>query len=187
MQLRNTADRFGAVSQAFHWIIAGLIVLQYVLASLAEDAPLFQQLTMLARHKSFGILILGLAVLRLLWRLLSGPAPAAPADLPKWQHVAAKVSHAALYALLFLQPLSGWLMSSARGFTVSVFNLFTIPDLVPVNQDLYNLLLKTHEVLATLLFVIVIIHAVAALGHHFIHRNNVLRRMLPVRLKESSS
>lgn len=186
MQLRNTADRFGAVSQVFHWVIAGLIVVQYVLASLAEDAPLFQQLTMIARHKSFGILILGLAVLRLLWRLRGGPAPAAPPG-PKWQHLAARASHVALYTLLFLQPLTGWLMSSARGFTVSVFNLFTIPDLVPVNQDLYNLLHETHEVLASLLFLIVVVHVLAALGHHFIHRNDVLRRMLPVRLKDSQS
>lgn len=181
MQLRNTPVRFGAVSQAFHWVIAGLVILQFVLASLSEDAPLFRQLTMIARHKSFGILILALAVLRLLWRL-AGPAPSAPANIPRWQQLAAKTSHVALYVLLFLQPLSGWLMSSARGFTVSVFNLFSLPDLVPADKELYDLLHETHEVLAALLFWIVIVHVLAALGHHFIHRNNVLRRMLPVKL-----
>lgn len=184
MNLRNTTLRYGAISQLFHWTIVVLIIVQFVLALLSEDAPLFRQLVLLARHKSFGMLILGLAILRLLWRW-TNPTPPVPATMPAWQRIVAHVTHVALYALLILQPLTGWLMSSARGFQVSFFNLFAFPDLIAANESTYNFLHNVHDTLAGTLFVVVLVHAAAALKHHFFDRDNILRRMLPVKLRES--
>lgn len=182
MTLRNTSERYGWVSQLFHWIIVALIITQYVLAAMADGAPLFQQLVTIARHKSFGMLILMLAVLRLLWRW-TNPVPPPVAGTPAWQRTSAHASHFILYALLFLQPLTGWLMSSARGFSVSFFNLFTFPDFIAADPARYEQLHEIHEVLAATLLIVAAVHAAAALKHHFYDRDDVLRRMLPLSLR----
>jgi len=145
----------------------------------ADDLPLgMQKLAMLARHKSVGITILGLAVIRLAWRW-SNPTPPFPDTLKPYERVLGHFTHAALYALLFALPLSGWLMSSARGFPVSWFGFVQLPDLVPKDTGLYEALLQTHHVLAIALGVIALLHVAAAVKHHYILRDDVLRRMLP--------
>jgi cytochrome b561 len=179
MPLRNTSDRWGVLSQLFHWLIVALIVLQVTLASLADDLPPgVKKLGLLARHKSVGITILMLVILRLLWRSLN-LTPLLPPTLKPYERLLARLTHAALYVLLFAMPLSGWMMSSARGFPVSWFGFFTLPDLVPRNKSLYAAFLTTHEVLAWVLAAVVTLHVAAALKHHFLLRDDVLRRMLP--------
>ncbi len=179
MPLRNTSDRWGVLSQLFHWLIVALIVLQVTLASLADDLPPgVKKLGLLARHKSVGITILMLVILRLLWRSLN-LTPLLPTTLKPYERMLARLTHAALYVLLFAMPLSGWMMSSARGFPVSWFGFFTLPDLVPRNKSLYAAFLTTHEVLAWALAAVVTLHVAAALKHHFMLRDDVLRRMLP--------
>src|SRR5688500_11770531 len=128
MQLKNDESRYGVVAQLFHWTVVVLIIVQYVLANIAGDLPLgAADVAVLARHKSFGITILALALLRLVWRWFN-TVPAEPLDIPRWQRIAARVSHVALYALLIVTPIAGWLMSSARNFPVSWFGLVTLPD-----------------------------------------------------------
>lgn len=184
MQIKNDLSRYGAVAQLFHWAIVALVITQFVLASKAHALPLgAAKVTTLAQHKSVGITILGLALLRLLWRLLN-PAPAAPQTSPRWQRVAARVSHFLLYALLLIIPVLGWFMSSARNFPVSWFGLFTLPDFIEPSKPAYEFFHEAHETLAKTLFVVALLHAAAALKHHFIDRDNVLRRMLPLKLKE---
>jgi cytochrome b561 len=179
MALRNTTRRWGAVSQLLHWLIVALIIVQVTLASLADDLPAgARKLTLLARHKSFGITILGLALLRLAWRWLN-PTPELPTTLKPYERALARFTHAALYVLLFAMPLSGWTMSSARGFPVSWFGLVQLPDLVPKNKTLYEALLTTHGTLACVLGAVVALHVAGALMHHFKLRDDVLRRMLP--------
>jgi cytochrome b561 len=178
MAIRNTTIRWGAIAQFFHWLIVALIIVQVTLASLAEDAPLAKKLGLLARHKSFGITILGLVVLRLLWRW-ANPTPTLPSTLKPYERVLANITHASLYILLFALPLSGWMMSSARGFPVSWFGFIQLPDLVPKNKALYDAFLATHESLVWVLYVIAALHVLAALKHHFMLKDNVLRRMLP--------
>lgn len=179
MTLRNTSHRWGVLSQLFHWLIVALIVLQVTLATLADDLPLgAKKLALLARHKSVGITILMLVILRLLWRSLN-LTPLLPTTLKPYERLLARSTHAALYLLLFAMPLSGWMMSSARGFPVSWFGFFTLPDLVPKDKSLYTALVTTHEVLALVLAVVVTLHVAAALKHHFMLRDDVLRRMLP--------
>jgi len=179
MVIRNTPTRWGAVAQFLHWLIVILVIVQVVLASIADDLPLgMKKLAMLARHKSVGITILGLAMIRLLWRW-ANPTPPLPDTLRPYERALARFTHAVLYFLLFAMPLSGWMMSSARGFPVSWFGFFQLPDLVPKSKPLYEALLTTHQTLALVLAAVVTLHAAAALKHHFMMKDDVLRRMLP--------
>lgn len=181
MHLRNTADRYGALAQLLHWTIVALIITQFVLAAIADDLPAgLEKLAVLARHKSVGITILGLAIVRLIWRLFN-PPPALPSTVPGWQRTSARATHIALYALLFFQPLTGWLMSSAKNYPVSWFGLVALPDLIEPSESGFDLLHEAHEAGATLIIALAVLHAAAALKHHFLDRDDVLRRMLPLR------
>jgi cytochrome b561 len=179
MTLRNTPRRWGAIAQLLHWLIVLFIVAQFTLATLFEQLPAgAKKLTLLSRHKSIGITILMLALVRLAWRW-SNPTPTLPDTLKPYERTLARLTHALLYVLLFAVPLSGWLMSSARGFPVSWFGFLQLPDLVPKNKALYEALLTTHGILAWTLGVVATVHLVAALKHHFVLKDDVLRRMLP--------
>lgn len=177
--MRHPPTRYGAVAQAFHWIIAALVVSQFVLARLADPLPLgLHKLTLLARHKSFGMTVLMLAVLRLLWRLGHAP-PGLPAGMRPVEAWLARATHAAFYVLLFAMPLSGWLMSSAKNYSVSWFSLFTWPNLIGPNEHAFDLLRSTHDVMSNVLFGLAGLHILAALKHHFWNKDSVLLRMLP--------
>jgi cytochrome b561 len=179
MAIRNTTFRWGSLAQLLHWVIVALIITQFVLANMEGKLPLgMAKLAMLARHKSVGITILGLAIIRLLWRWMN-PTPELPNTLKPYERVLAKFTHFTLYALLFAMPLTGWMMSSARNFPVSWFSLFQLPDLVAPSRPLYDALHETHEILAWTLLGAAILHAAAAIKHHFILKDDVLRRMLP--------
>ena len=186
MHLKNTLNRYGAVAQLFHWAIVALIITQFVLALRAKGLSPVAKIGILATHKSIGITILGLALLRLAWRGFN-PVPPLPPGAPRWQDRAAHVSHFLLYALLFITPLLGWFMSSARAFSVSWFGLVTLPDFITPNKAAFESLHEAHEFMAYSLAVIAIVHAAAALKHHFLDRNDVLRRMLPVPDRSSHS
>jgi cytochrome b561 len=179
MTIRNTLNRWGHVAQFLHWLIVVLIVIQVILANIAEDLPLgMKKLAMYARHKSVGITILGLAVIRLLWRW-ANPTPELPTTLKPYERALAGLTHFGLYLILFVMPITGWMMTSARGFPVSWFGFFQLPDFVPKNDALYNAMKETHDTLALVLYAIVTLHVLAALKHHFFLKDDVLRRMLP--------
>lgn len=184
IRLRNDELRYGLVAQVFHWTIVLLVIAQFVLANLAEDLPLGPaKVKLFEQHKSIGITIFALVLLRLSWRWIN-PVPAVPPTTARWQRAAAHVSHALLYALLLAMPLAGWLMSSARNFSVSWFRLFTLPDFIAPNERAFEWFRDAHHMLAKLLFVVALVHVAAALKHHFVDRDNVLRRMLPVKLEK---
>ena len=171
--------RYGAVAQAFHWVIAGLIATQFVLANLADGLPVgARKLELLARHKSFGMTVLMLAILRLLWRL-KNPPPALPSSMTPLERLVARSTHIAFYVLLFAMPLTGWTMSSAKNYSVSWFGLFTWPNLIGKSQSAFKLLQTTHHALSDVLFAIAVLHILAALKHHFRDKDDVLLRMLP--------
>lgn len=179
MQIKNSTEKFGVIAQLFHWTVVVLIVTQFVLAQRADSLPRGSALlATLALHKSIGITILALAILRLVWRWMN-PVPPMPSTAPRWQQIAARLSHIALYGLLILMPLFGWLMSSARNFPVSWFGWFTLPDFIEPNKQAYEFFHEGHEFLATVLAVLALIHIAAALKHHFIDKDDVLMRMLP--------
>jgi cytochrome b561 len=179
MPNQEIPTRYGAVAQTFHWVIVALIVTQFVLANLADDLPVgARKLELLARHKSFGMTVLMLAVLRLLWRLKS-PPPALPSAMQPIERLVTRVTHMAFYVLLFAMPLTGWLMSSAKNYSVSWFGLFTWPNLIGKSQSAFKLLQTAHHALSDVLFVIAVLHILAALKHHFWDKDDVLLRMLP--------
>jgi cytochrome b561 len=179
MPIRNTRERWGSLSQVLHWLIVALIALQAALGLTGILLPLgVQKIAVLTRHKSLGITILGLAAVRLIWRWLN-PTPPLPSNVSTLERFLARFTHAALYALLFAMPLTGWMMSSARGFPVSWFGVFQLPDLVPKNGTLYDALVTTHAALAIALALVVALHIVGALKHHFVLKDDTLRRMLP--------
>lgn len=179
MCLRNTETRYGAVAQLFHWgmflLIAGMLAVGFIMAAMPLGPA---KISLIGTHKSIGVLILLLVFLRLLWRAAS-VAPTPSAALSRALQAAARATHAALYALMILMPLSGWLMSSAAGFPVSFFGWFTLPDLIGPDKAWRDALRTTHFWLAWALIALAALHIAAALYHHFVLRDDTLRRMLP--------
>lgn len=180
MPLRNTTLRWGSLAQLFHWVIVALVITQFVLGTLSASLPAasLKKLTYITPHKSIGITILVLAVLRLAWRWMN-PTPPLPNTLKPYERGLAHFTHVALYVLLFVMPLTGWIMSSARAFPVSWFGIVQLPDLVGRNTALYETLHTTHAILAWTLGAIAVLHAAAAFKHHFVLKDDVLKRMIP--------
>jgi cytochrome b561 len=171
--------RYDALAQTFHWVIAALIVTQFALAWSADDLPLgLHKLALLARHKSFGMTVLMLAVLRLAWRLFHAP-PRLPEGMSWIERKLAHATHAAFYVLLFAMPLTGWLMSSAKNYSVSWFGFFTWPNLIGKNDAAFTALRNIHGILSWVLLGLAILHVLAALKHQFVGKDDVLLRMLP--------
>lgn len=179
MDWRNHPDRWGTPSIALHWLTVLLIVAMAVLGlSMTELPTSMTKLRLYALHKSLGLSVLALTALRLGWRLYAG-APAAIAGTPRWQLRAAHLSHALLYLLLLAIPLSGWAYNSAANFALQWFGLFNLPKLVPADPGLKIVLREVHEALFWTLAAIVLVHAGAALWHHYRQRDLTLARMLP--------
>jgi cytochrome b561 len=170
--------RYGGVAMAFHWLLAVMIVVAFCVGVYMHDLPMSpDKLKLYSYHKWAGVIILGLSALRLLWRLTHKP----PADLPApaWQQKVAHLTHGALYALFFIVPLVGWAYSSAAGFPVVLFGVLPLPDFVPVDKALAELIKPWHERTAMLLALLVLMHVGAALKHHFIDKDSTLARMRP--------
>lgn len=179
MMLRNTTTHYGAIARLFHWLTVLLIVAQFVSMEFAHDLPRGPERSELYRlHKSLGVSILLLAIARLAWRF-GNPVPPAPVDARAWERRAADVSHRLLYALIFALPLTGWVMSAAGGRTVEWFGLVALPNPVGANAVLDERLEDVHEALANALLVVASVHVLAALRHHFVLKDDVLRRMAP--------
>ncbi|GAA4860644.1 cytochrome b [Luteimonas vadosa] len=179
MQLKNTRERWGIVSQALHWLIVLLILGQGTVGLWMEDlrnGP--DKLQVYALHKSFGLTILALAVLRLLWRWYAGRPEPVP-GIPRWQVSIARLSHWLLYALLLAIPLSGWLLNSAAGFPLQWFGLFDLPAIAAQDNALHELAEEIHEFLFWTLVSVAALHAAAAFHHHLFRRDATLVRMLP--------
>lgn len=177
--LSNTASRYGIVAQTLHWLIVALVIVQFISGIEAHGLPVsLERLILLARHKSIGISIFVLMLLRLGWRIYS-PPPRLPENTRPLVTVAARASHGLLYALLLLMPPVGWLLSSASNLSVSWFGWVALPNLLQPDRQLAYWLLLTHQSMAWLLLALIALHVAAALWHHFMLRDGVLLRMLP--------
>ena len=174
------ATRYTRTAIGLHWLMAVLIVGGFGLGLIMTELALSpQKLKLYAYHKWIGVTVFVLLWWRLIWRL-THPAPALP-PMPAWQQRAAAASHVLLYALMFAVPLSGWLMSSAGGFQTVWFGVLPLPDLLNKDQAVFDALKILHRALNYSFGVLVLIHALAALLHHFRDHDDVLRRMLPHR------
>lgn len=164
---------------ALHWLIAVAIVASFGVGFYMHDLPLTPgKLKIYSWHKWAGVTIFLLVLFRLAWRFSHRP-PGPPAGMPAWQHVAAESAHRLLYILMIAIPLSGWLMSSAKGFQTVYFGVLPLPDFLAKNKELGNALALAHKALNFTLIGLVLGHAGAAIKHHFIDRDDVLSRMLP--------
>lgn len=170
---------------SLHWLIALLIFAAFPLGVYMHELPLSpDKLKLYSYHKWMGITVLMLAAIRLSWRTTHRPPPL-PATMPAWEKLTAQSVHLLLYVLLFAIPLSGWLMSSAKGFQTVWFGVLPLPDLVGKDKELGDLLKEFHEALNFALLGLVIAHVAAALKHHFIERDDILARMLPFLRRKS--
>jgi cytochrome b561 len=171
--------RYTGTAIALHWLIAFLILAAFPLGVYMHELPLSpSKLQLYSYHKWLGVTVFLLAVARLTWRATHTPPPL-PATDPAWQQHAGHGLHLLLYVLLFAIPLSGWLMSSAKGFQTIYLGVLPLPDLIGKDQALGELLTEVHETLNFALLGLFVAHVAAALKHHFIDRDSVLVQMLP--------
>lgn len=181
--LEGASQRYGTTAIALHWLTALLIVWGFSVGISMVDLPISpQKFKYYAWHKWIGITVWLITCARLAWRW-GHPAPPMP-PMPAWQTHAAHASHIALYALLLVIPLSGWIYSSSTGIQVVYLGLVPLPDLVAKDRDLAHVLRQVHVTLNFTLLGVVCLHALAALKHHFHDRDTVLTRMLPVSRKK---
>lgn len=184
--MRLAPSRYTAPAIAFHWIIALLIIGNLAFGLSIVDLPLSpQKLRYFSWHKWTGVTIFLIAALRLIWRL-GHPAPALPATMKPWEQKAAHAIHALLYILFFAAPLTGWLFSSAAGFQTVYFGIVPIPDLLSKNKETAEVLKIAHHWVNYALGAAIVLHAAAALKHHFVDRDDVLARMLPILRRRTS-
>jgi cytochrome b561 len=168
---------YSAFSRWVHWLTLVLFVGLFALAWTIDDLPQELRDPATQLHKSFGITVLVLTVLRLIWRFMAG-VPAVPSDLPAWQKLAARVSQFALYGLLLAQPLVGWLWSSAGAKPINFFFLVHLPWLITPNPAWRRPLGNLHGTIGWVLLTLIAVHAAAALYHHFVRRDRVLLSMV---------
>jgi cytochrome b561 len=173
----NNVMRYSSPAIVLHWLLVLLIFTAFPLGLYMVDLPLSpDKLKLYSYHKWIGVTVLMLVAIRLSWRLTHTPPPL-PASIPAWQRRASAIVHGLLYLLMIAIPLSGWLMSSAKGFPTVWFGVLPLPDLVDKNRELGDLLAGVHKALNFTLLALVILHVGAALKHHFIERQPFLQRM----------
>lgn len=166
-------DRYSRVARALHWGM-GLLIIANLAGGLLHD--LNKDLIM-PLHKATGVLLLALAVLRIVWRMMH-PAPALPATMPMWERAVASLTHAILYALMILIPLSGWVMASAGRKPLGFFGLFDVPKFNVIKDSmLAEVAHEGHEILGYAMIALLVLHIVAALRHHFVLGDGMLARM----------
>lgn len=181
MTIKSGAAHWGSLAKFFHWTIVVLILIQATVGLIMVELPKRPNvIPVYTFHKSLGLTIFALALLRLGWRLFD-PRPDEPATMPAWQRLAARAGHITLYVLIFAVPLSGWLFDSATSLRpLYWFGLFRIPSLTGGRNDaIKEFAEEAHEILFWILALVAAGHAAAAILHHYRDRDEVLRRMLP--------
>ncbi len=177
--MTSTASGYTGVAKFLHWLILLLLIAQFIFAwvmpEIRRDTPVT---TLISLHFTFGILILAVAIVRLAWRATHGE-PVPEDGLPPWKTQSARIVHWALYALLFVVPLLGWMDASRRGMPVVMFGL-ELPKLLATRAPGWGWTGDVHGLLANyVMLALVGLHVVAALYHHFMRGDGVLKRMLP--------
>lgn len=178
MLIKNTKTQYGLVAKSLHWTMALLIIGMLALGLYMSYLPISElKLQLYGIHKEFGLLILLLVMFRITWRI-GNIVPLLPNTIPPWQKFVANAVHGMLYGFMFAMPITGWMLTSAAGLPPSFFGLFVLPPLLSPNMDTMNILIQIHTWLAYGLMATFGAHVGAALKHHFIDKDDVLRRML---------
>ncbi len=175
---KNTKEQYGSVSKFFHWsgalLVLSVLGIALWMEFIAPPGP--DKFVLYKWHKQLGVLVLGLVTLRILWRVFNVSPRALQGGLLS---IFAKTVHVLLYAFMVALPLSGWGMSSAKGYPVNFFDIYTLPPLVEKNKELGDVFSLVHEVVGYSLLVLVVLHLLGALKHAFIDKDATLRRILP--------
>lgn len=177
MALKNTENSYGSITRLFHWKMAVLIIGVIGLGLYMSDQdPSPDVFKLYAIHKALGAIVLGLVTLRVGWKLTNTSPKLLGLEKPI-ERLSAKAAHLLLYFLMFLMPLSGWAMSSAFGYSVSVFDVVTLPPLIEKNKELGEILEEVHEYAGFAFIGLIVLHAGAALIHHIVKKDRTLVRM----------
>jgi cytochrome b561 len=180
MSLRNSADRYGLVAQTLHWLTVVLVTAAWGLGTVGDDLPEgVARAAGLFTHISAGLAIIAIVLVRLLWRIGDPPPALERTPLGEWPDRAARIAHYTLYALLVAVPIAGIVVQFARGDALPVFGVFEIPSPWPADRAFARSVKEVHEVLANALVIFAVLHAGAALVHHWVFRDRTLVRMLP--------
>lgn len=177
MLIKNTENRYGAFAIVLHWLMAALIILLIAIGLYMTRIPVsLEKLKLYGWHKEWGLLALMLVMLRIVWRI--GNITPSLSSLPLWEKLVARSVHWAFYGFMLAIPVTGWLLTSAAGLPPSFFGLWVLPSLVSPNPHLQNLFTEIHKWLSYGLIFTFCGHVGAALKHHFINKDDILRRIL---------
>lgn len=176
--LKQAVDTYSKSSKIIHWLSAVIVIAMLSLSFFLEDLPERYQPLGYLTHKSFGLVVLFLLFLRIIWIFYRGK-PSLPPTVPGWQKILARSVQYGLYIFLFAMPMSGWIMSVAANRTPIFFGLFPVPLPITPNKELATFMNETHEVIAWILIVLIVLHVAGAMKHYFLDKDDVLQSMLP--------
>jgi len=177
MCIKNTATRYGFPSKLLHSILMVCVIAMLIIGSLMGFAPDSFKPTIYMVHKSIGLFTFLCAILFAIWSLMN-PKPEFPSNMTAVEISLAKLVHSLLYISIMFMPMIGWLMSSAGGRVPTFFNLFTMPALISEDKVLAGFFADLHNAFAWLIFSLIVIHTIGALKHHFINKDEVLKRIM---------
>lgn len=186
MALTNSTSRYGVVTMTLHWLLAAAVIFMLVLGLVMHEMSPddrflgMGQFAAYQLHKSIGFTVLILAVMRLLWRW-ANPVPPLPGTLKVWERWAATFTHVALYVLLIAMPIVGWVMVSASPWQIPtlLYGAIELPHLTGPNEQLEAAMMTLHAIMAFTFIALLVLHIAAALKHHFVLKDDTLKRMIP--------
>jgi cytochrome b561 len=180
MQLRNSAQVYGAIPKSLHWLTVALVIVAWVLGTFGDELPrgAARDFGMFV-HITAGLLIIALLVARVLWRVLDPPPPAETTPFGSWIEAVGKLTHLTLYVLLAVTPIMGIVLQFARGDALPVFGFTEIASPWIRDKGFARSMKDIHETLANALVILAVLHACAALIHHWAWQDRTLKRMLP--------
>lgn len=179
--MKRQVVNYSSGSKLIHWFVALIVICMLAGSFFLDDLPEQYQSSAYMLHKSFGLTVLFLMIIRLFWIAYSGK-PALPASVPVWQKFLSRLVQYSLYFFVILMPISGWIMSVAANRIPSYFTLFSVPfPGIGPNEELADFMVQVHNTIAWIIIVLLVLHVAGAFKHHFIDKDEVLRRMLPGR------
>lgn len=176
--ISDTVKQYGSITKILHWVLGIIMIAQVLLGVYSAYAPRDTVRQIMFWHKSLGLLLLLLAIVFIIWRTIN-PKPEYDNNMPIWEKLAARTIHFILYISILVMPLSGWYMSTAAGHIPSFFGLFSMPAPFMVqNKLIAHNFAQMHEIFAWVIGIAIVIHLLAAIKHHFIDKDDILKRML---------
>jgi cytochrome b561 len=182
--MSTNTSRYNSIAMILHWLMAFFIIAMLVIGKIMVDLPNTDpdKFAYYQAHKSVGLTILVLTLLRIVWRVMH-KSPALPADMPRWEQIAAKSTQGILYLMMIALPLTGWAVASTStsGIPTMWFGLFEVPSLPGLASvaDAQDIAKETHETLGNITILLLLLHVAAALKHHFWDKDDVLKSMIP--------